>query len=113
MTAKSKLGRSADIFAPTKAPAERSARPAPAAPPAPVATSWPSVDNKLTVIIPPDLVAFLDRLCLDIRQKTGAKIRRTEIIRALVEGVRTAGVDLTRCGGEEEVAAEVAGRLRR
>jgi hypothetical protein len=38
------------------------------------------------VILPPDQVTFLDRLCLNIRAKT--KIRRTEVIRALVAGVR-------------------------
>jgi hypothetical protein len=36
-----------------------------------------SIANKLTAIIPQDQVVFLDRLCLEIRVKTGAKIRRT------------------------------------
>jgi hypothetical protein len=49
----------------------------------------------MTVIIPPDQVAFLDRLCLDIRAKTKTKIRRTEVIRALVAWVRASGLDLT------------------
>jgi len=63
-----------------------------------------SIENKLTVIIPPDQVAFLDRLCLDIRAKTKAKIRRTEIIRALVAGVHSSGLDLTKYGTEVDIA---------
>lgn len=71
-----------------------------------------SIDNKLTVILPPDQVAFLDRLCLDIRAKTRTKIRRTEIIRAFVAGVRASGLDLTALGTEAEIAAAIKQRLK-
>ena len=81
--------------------------PAAAAPPV-----GSSIDNKLTVIIPPAQVAFLDRLCLDIRGKTGAKIRRTEIIRALVAGLQRSGLDLTAYGAEAAIQDVIQKRLK-
>lgn len=117
MTPKSRLGKKDSIFqatTPTRtAPAPKKAGPK-AAPPVEDAPSS-SVDNKLTVILPPDQVAFLDRLALDIRSAAGPKgwkTRRTEIIRALVAGLMTSGADLTSCRSEEELAAMVAERLK-
>jgi hypothetical protein len=75
-------------------------------------TGGSSIENKMTVIMPPDQVAFLDRLCLDIRAKTRAKIRRTEIIRALIAGVQSSGVDLTEYGNEATLAAAIQKRLK-
>jgi hypothetical protein len=100
------MGKMDSIFARTAPPASPSAGRA-AAPP--VASS---IENKMTVIMPPDQVAFLDNLCLDIRAKTRSKIRRTEIIRALVAGLMTSDLDLTAYGTEEEVAAAIRGRLK-
>jgi hypothetical protein len=93
MKIKASLGK-ADIFARTTStpPTKAAARP-------PIGSS---VENKLTVTIPPDQVAFLDQLSLDIRVKTGAKIRRTEIIRVLVAGLQGSGLHLTACGTEAE-----------
>ena len=107
MKPKSRLGK-ADIFASTsKASAGPSSGTASEAPP--VASS--SIENKLTVIMPPDQVAFLDHLCLDIRTKTKAKIRRTEVIRALVAGVQSSGLDLTAYGTEADIRQAIAKRL--
>lgn len=102
MKPKSRTGKAGGAFAKTP-------RKAPAAKPA----AGSSVDNKLTVILPPDQVAFLDRLCLDIRARTRAKIRRTELIRAMIGAVRDAGLDLTAHGSEAELAAALLKRLRR
>jgi len=71
-----------------------------------------SVENKLTVILPPGQVDFLDRLCLDIRAKTKTKIRRTEIIRALVAGLMGSGMYLSGLGTEEDIANAVQERLK-
>jgi len=103
MKTKSRLGKADSIFAsttrkPEAPPAARTVEPA---------TGGSSVENKMTVIMPPDQVAFLDRLCLDIRTKTKAKVRRTELIRALVAGVQASGIDLTGYGSEEEIAAAI------
>jgi len=71
-----------------------------------------SVENKLTVILPPGQVDFLDRLCLEIRMKTKAKMKRTEIIRALVAGLQGSGMDLSTFGTEEVIAGAIQERLK-
>lgn len=71
-----------------------------------------AVDNKLTVILPPDQVVFLDRLALDIRAKTKWKARRTEIIRALVAALMTSGIDLTASKSEDDVVAAVVRAMK-
>ena len=104
MKTKSRLGKKDSIFDKTTgkatSPAVQVAGP-----------SAPSIENKLTVILPPDQVAFLDQLCLDIRAKTKAKIRRSEVIRAFVAAVRASGMDLTSFGTEADIAAAIQKRL--
>ena len=103
MKPKSRLGKADSIFAKTAdAPAGEVT----------VAPMGSSIENKLTVIMPPDQVAFLDRLCLDIRAKTGSKIRRTEDIRALVAGVQASEIDLTGYASEADIAAAIEGCLK-
>lgn len=102
---KSRLGKTDSIFAKTTA-----RTPAPSV--AVAAAGGSSIENKMTVIMPPDQVAFLDRLCLDIRANTGSKIRRTEVIRALVAGVQAAGIDLTAFGTEADIADVIRKRLK-
>lgn len=107
---KSRLGKADSIFASTT-PKKTSA----AASHPDIAVASPagsSIENKLTVIIPPGQVAFLDRLCLDIRTKTKAKIRRTEIIRALVTALEMSGIDLTDHGSEAEIASAIGKSLK-
>ena len=70
------------------------------------------VENKLTVILPPGQVDFLDRLALEIRSKTKAKVKRTEIIRALIAGLMGSGMDLSGFGTEEDIAAAIAECLK-
>lgn len=71
-----------------------------------------SVENKLTVILPPGQVDFLDRLSLDIRSKTKAKVKRTEIIRALIAGLMGSGLALSGFDSEETIAAAIAERKK-
>jgi hypothetical protein len=71
-----------------------------------------SVENKLTVILPPGQVDFLDRLALDIKAKTKKKMKRTEIIRGLVAGLIGSGLDLSTYGTEEDIAAAIKERLK-
>jgi len=107
---KSRLGKADSIFKKT----EGTKGSAPKVPPI-LAVRPPagtSVENKLTVILPPDQVDFLDRLSLDIRSKTKAKVKRTEIIRALVAGLMGSGLDLSGFGTEEDIAAAVQERLK-
>jgi hypothetical protein len=106
MKPKPRIGKTDSIFAKTTT--------GPAAERSPKASlpAGSSIENKLTVILPPDQVAFLDHLCLDIRAKTATKIRRTEVIRALIAGVRASGLDLTAYGTEADLAAVIAKRLK-
>ncbi len=104
---KSRLGKADSIFKKTKGPAPKVPPILAVRPPA-----GTSVENKLTVILPPGQVDFLDRLCLEIRLKTRSKMKRTEIIRALVAGLMGSGLDLSTFGTEEDVAAAVQGRLK-
>jgi hypothetical protein len=101
---KSRLGKKDTIFARTKAPVAPKTMETP--------TVGSSVENKLTVILPPGQVDFLDRLSLEIRSKTKAKVRRTEIIRALIAGLMGSGMDLTGFGTEEDIAAAIVERLK-
>jgi hypothetical protein len=106
MKTKSRLGKTDSIFAKTGG----SDSPPPLKTHV-IASPGSSIENKLTVILPPDQVAFLDRLCLDIRAKTKNKIRRTEIIRALIAGVRASGLDLTAYNTEDAIADAIRDRL--
>jgi len=107
---KSRLGPGKDnIFKPTETEKKNIAyvidaliRPAPGT----------SVDNKQTVILTPDQVNFLDRLALDIKTKTGAKMKRTEIIRALIVGLMESGMDLTGYPKGEDIAVAIRDRLK-
>lgn len=106
---KSRLGKADSIFKRTEAKVESS--PAVKSPSIrPEAGS--SVDNKLTIILPPDQVEFLDRLCLEIRSKTKVKMKRTEIIRALVGGLEASGLDLSEYQSEESIADAIQKRLK-
>jgi len=106
MKTKSRLGKADSIFAKTT-PRKQDAQLVRTVDP-----GGSSVENKMTVIIPPGQVAFLDRLCLDIRSKTKAKVRRTELIRALVAGVQASGIDLTAYGSEADIAAAIQKKLQ-
>jgi hypothetical protein len=106
---KSRLGKADSIFKSTKADKAAAGkvmdaliRPA----------AGTSVENKLTVILPPGQVDFLDRLALEIRTKTKAKVKRTEIIRALIAGLMRSGMDLSTFGTEEDIAAAIQERLK-
>ena len=106
---KSRLGKADSIFKKTKADKAAAGKglSAPIRP-----TAGTSVENKLTVILPPGQVDFLDRLCLDIRAKTKTKIRRTEVIRALIAGLMGSAMDLSGLGTEEDIAADIQERLK-
>lgn len=107
MKPKSRLGKADSIFASTTRKPETSKKEA--AEPVPVRSS---IEDKMTVIMPPDLVDYLDRLCLEIRIKSKWKARRTELIRAFVAGVQASGIDLIDCGSEEEIAARIQSLLK-
>jgi len=99
---------------PKKVSAKKSAKakakaPQTKAPPA--VANWSSQENKVTVILSPDHVTFLDKLSLEIRVNTGAKIRRSEIIRALVEACKRSRLPLTHQDSEQAIAGAILKKL--
>jgi len=74
----SKLGKR-DIFSPTLDKAHPSAlKPRP--------SSRDSEVEKVMVMLTPRQVHALDRVCLEIRQTSGMKVKRSMLLRALVDG---------------------------
>ncbi len=69
--------------------------------------------TKVTVVLFDRQIAFLDQLAGAIRSNTGATLSRAQIIRAFVDSIRDAGVDVTSATSEADLRAVVTARLRR
>lgn len=67
--------------------------------------------KKITTVLFNHQVVYLDRLSNDIRAKTGAVVRRTEIIRALVDALAESDLDLTTTTSEAEIKSVLAKKL--
>jgi hypothetical protein len=70
--------------------------------------SW----TKVTVVLFDRQIVELDRIRLGIREKTGAAVKRAEIIRAMVDAVLESGIDLTRATNEIAIKHMVTTKLR-
>jgi hypothetical protein len=95
-----------DIFAPTRrgSPAKRG----PGRPPV-HDEAW----TKVTVVLFNRQIVFLDRLAANIRAQSGAAISRAQLIRALVDAVADADIDLTAATSEADLKATLLARLGR
>jgi hypothetical protein len=95
-----------DIFAPTRrtAPGKRK----PGRPPV-HDEAW----TKVTVVLFNRQIVFLDRLAASIRAQSGAAISRAQLIRALLDAVADADVDLTTATSETDLKATILARLGR
>jgi hypothetical protein len=67
--------------------------------------------TKATVVLLNRQIVFLDRLAARIRASNGAAITRAQLIRALVDAVAGAGVDLTTARSEADLTAALLARL--
>jgi hypothetical protein len=56
-------------------------------------------------------IASLDRLAVTIRGKNGKVFNRTEIIRALIDGLIDSGMDISGTASEADLRARLARRL--
>ena len=101
---KSSKTTSPDIFAPTRrtAPGKRK----PGRPPV-HDEAW----TKVTVVLFNRQIVFLDRLAANIRAQSGAAISRAQLIRALLDAVADADVDLTTATSETDLKATILARL--
>lgn len=105
---KRKTGKATrDIFTPTRPGAGPQAR-RPGRPPV-HDEAW----TKVTVVLFNRQIVFLDRLAANIRAKSGAAISRAQLIRALLDAVTDADIDLTSATSEADLKATLLARLGR
>lgn len=95
---------SPDIFAPTRRPPREKRKPG--RPPV-HDEAW----TKVTVVLFNRQIVFLDRLAANIRAQSGAAISRAQLIRALLDAVADADVDLTMSTSETDLKATILARL--
>ncbi|MFQ5874247.1 MAG: hypothetical protein ACE5JL_10660 [Dehalococcoidia bacterium] len=69
--------------------------------------------NKVPVELFDRQIAFLYHLTNDIRVKTGAYIKRAEIVRALIDALADSGIDLTTTRSEDELRAALTAAMKR
>lgn len=69
--------------------------------------------TKVTVVLFDRQIHFLDGLAATIREKRGAGISRAQLIRALIDAVNDAKLDLTASTSEAEVKAALVALLTR
>jgi hypothetical protein len=67
--------------------------------------------TKVTVVLFNRQIVFLDRLAASIRAQSGAAISRAQQIRALLDAVVDADVDLTTATSEPDLKAALLARL--
>lgn len=67
--------------------------------------------TKVTVVLFNRQIAFLDRLAATIRVESGASISRAQLIRALVDAVGAARVDLTAATSESHLTGLLVRRM--
>src|SRR5688572_17607286 len=96
--------KNADIFARTKRAPTGARRPGR---PAVHDEAW----TKVTVVLFNRQIVFLDRLSANIRAQSGAAISRAQLIRALVDAVSDAEIDLTSSRSEADLKATILSRL--
>lgn len=67
--------------------------------------------SKVSVVLFDRQVVHLDRLAVDTRGKSGKGLNRTEIIRALIDGLLDSEMDVSGSASEADLRARVARRL--
>jgi hypothetical protein len=69
--------------------------------------------TKVTVVLFDRQIVFLDRVAATIRAETGAVVSRAQLIRAFLDAVTEASVDLSAAASEADIKAAVLARLDR
>lgn len=69
--------------------------------------------TKVTVVLFNRQIVFLDRVAASIRAQSGAAISRAQLIRALVDAVADADIDLTTATSEADLKTALLARLGR
>ena len=103
---KSTTAKKADLFAPTRRPPAGKRKPG--RPPV-HDEAW----TKVTVVLFNRQIVFLDRLAANIRAQSGAAISRAQLIRAVVDAISDADIDLTTATSESDLKVTILARLGR
>jgi hypothetical protein len=69
--------------------------------------------TKVTVVLFDRQIAFLDRMAANIRAQSGAAISRAQLVRALLDAVGDADIDLTAATSEADLKTTILARLGR
>ena len=67
--------------------------------------------SRATLILMDRQIVFLDRLSSDIRARSGAVVRRTEILRALINALASSGIEASGVRSEGELRELLLQRL--
>ncbi len=67
--------------------------------------------TKVTVVLFNRQIVYLDRLSASIRARTGAAVSRAQLIRALLDALAGAGLDLTRVTSEADLKTTLLDRM--
>ncbi len=109
----SKLGKATrDIFASTTSPTRAKDGRATKAESGPTFAPGDQPYVKATVVLRTDQVVFLDRVCSDIRAKSGAAIARAELIRALVDALSDCRINVTSARNEADLRSLFVGQMK-
>ena len=65
--------------------------------------------SRVTMVLYDRQIIFLDRLITDIRASTGAIVKRTDIVRALIDGLIESNLDLTSVRDEADLKRLIRG----
>lgn len=90
-----------DLFSPTVEPK------ASLLPPAAASLTVSHDVEKVMVMLSPRQVTALDRVCLEIRQTTGMKFKRSMLIRALIDGFLMAPLSFKEARSYDDIARKV------
>lgn len=96
----SKLGKR-DLFSPSVERSPSSARPK-------GRTADESEVEKVMVMLAPHQVHALDRICLEIRQSTGIKMKRSMLIRSFIDGLLQARLNYESAETPEDIHQIIA-----
>lgn len=79
-------------------------------PPTPAAPEDDSL-KRMTVVMRPSQADKLDAIAWGIRSKSGAKLSRSEILRALMDALIESGERLEDCTSEEDIKRRILAKL--
>ena len=69
--------------------------------------------EKVMVMLNPNQVNALDKVCLEIRHTTGMKFKRSMLIRALIDGFLSSPPDFREARSYDDITRKIMGSFHR